>query len=76
MQAIGNIKTGFYLCTTCKNSKDIVRVPSTYITNLCCSELYTASWGHTMVCEKIPEDESDNFVDEEKIYEEFQKFNI
>ena len=73
VQAIGCIESSLYFCVSCRSSLHIVRVPMTYITNLAMQELYTAGLGHTVITEKIPED--DITVDEDKIFEDFRKLS-
>ncbi len=53
LRAIGNQKTGFYHCLSCKSREHIVRWLSTYITGLSFDEMYPSGLGHRAVL--IPE---------------------
>lgn len=66
--ALGSVDAGFFICQTCKQTDALVRVYVPYITNLTFQELYTAGWGHTLVCEPMADAKMPNFVDEAEIY--------
>lgn len=74
MQAIGCKESSLYFCTSCRSSKNIVRVPMTYITNLVFRELYAAGLGHTIITEPVPEDEIT--LDEDKIFHNHRQLRI
>lgn len=74
MQAVGCKDSKLYFCISCKSSQHVLRVPMTYITNLVFSELYAAGIGHTIMTEKIPEDEI--VQDDDAIFDQFQQLRV
>lgn len=65
--ALGCIESRFFFCKTCESSDHIVRIPNTYITNLCIQEMETAGFGHALICEPIQE-ELDLLEDEQAMF--------
>lgn len=74
MQAVGCRDSSLYYCTACQSGQHVVRLPLTYITSLVLKELYAAGLGHTIVTERVPEEEI--VVDDEKIFQQFRQLRL
>jgi DNA-directed RNA polymerase subunit B' len=73
-QCIGCFETAFYFCKLCNSSDHVVRIPNTYITNLCFQEMEAAGFGHTLVVEKVQSDDVNIGMDDELIFDQ-NRFN-
>jgi len=56
IRAIGSPEIEFYMCPSCKRSEDVVKMPTTYISNLTMSELYACGIGMKVLVndDKVP----------------------
>ena len=69
--AIGCVSTGFYFCSVCEDSKDIVRLKVPYTSNLIFKELACAGWGHTFVARK--RESAIDCADEQETFEKHKR---